>query len=188
MAPPKLGTSQAGAPPKLGAPSANATMPDLQKLPQRVGIQRKGRATITTRTEGTMLALSIATCLARAGGPAGERINSALPIRRSCSLSPILGALCLSDLEAELGDIGLFIARDMDDWNVLAPTRGTVRRAVRRIRRIVASLGMELAPEKTFVGRVNRGFEFLDYRPWPRGPPGGRGDVPEVRRTCDPAL
>ncbi len=90
-------------------------------------------------------------------------------IPRGCPLSPLLGALCLADLEAEMGRLGLFFARFMDDWVVLATTRWKLRRAVRRIREIVAGLGMELAPEKTFVGRVSRGFDFLGYHFGPYG-------------------
>ncbi|MCP4546681.1 MAG: hypothetical protein GY835_09490 [bacterium] len=90
-------------------------------------------------------------------------------IPRGCPLSPLLGALCLADLEAEMGRLGLFFARFMDDWVVLATTRWKLRRAVRRIREIIAGLGMELAPEKTFEGRVARGFDFLGYRFGPEG-------------------
>ena len=59
---------------------------------------------------------------------------------------------------------GLFYARFMDDWVVLAPTRWKLRAAVRCVNQTLAELKVQQHPDKTFVGRISRGFDFLGYR------------------------
>jgi hypothetical protein len=45
-----------------------------------------------------------------------------------------------------------------------APIRWKLRRAVKIVNQTLAALGLEKHPEKTFVGRVEKGFDFLGYR------------------------
>ena len=59
---------------------------------------------------------------------------------------------------------GLFYVRFMDDLLVLAPTRWKLRRAVRLVNEILGALRLEKHPDKTFIGRIERGFDFLRYR------------------------
>ncbi len=58
---------------------------------------------------------------------------------------------------------GQFYVRFMDDILVLAPTRWTLRRAVKAVNAVLASLRLEKHPDKTFIGRIERGFDFLGY-------------------------
>ncbi len=51
----------------------------------------------------------------------------------------------------------------MDDWVILAPTRWSLRRAVRMVNQTLHELRLEQHPDKTFVGRIERGFTFLGY-------------------------
>jgi hypothetical protein len=51
----------------------------------------------------------------------------------------------------------------MDDVVLLAPTRHKLRRAVRVLNQTFDALGLEKHPDKTFIGRVERGFDFLGY-------------------------
>jgi hypothetical protein len=51
----------------------------------------------------------------------------------------------------------------MDDWVVLAPTRWKQRAAVRLVNQALAKLRLKKHPQKTFVGRAARGFDFLGY-------------------------
>ncbi len=62
-----------------------------------------------------------------------------------------------------------FYIRFMDDWVVLAPTRWQLRAAVRCVNQTMAELKLEQHPDKTFVGRISRGFDFLGYRFSPEG-------------------
>lgn len=85
-------------------------------------------------------------------------------ISRGCPLSPIMGAFFLSELDEALERTGLFFVRYMDDVIVLAPTRWKLRRAVRLVNEMLTGLRLGKAPEKTFTGRVERGFDFLGFR------------------------
>jgi hypothetical protein len=90
-------------------------------------------------------------------------------ISRGCPLSPIISAFFLAELDAALERTGPFFVRFMDDVIVLAPTRWKLRRAVKVVNEVLTGLGLEKAPEKTFIGRVERGFDFLGFRLSPDG-------------------
>jgi len=78
-------------------------------------------------------------------------------------LSPILGAFFLTELDAALEQLGLFYLRFMDDIVVLAPTRWKLRAAVKVVHRTLAGLHLEIQPTKTFIGKIDKGFDFLGY-------------------------
>ena len=59
--------------------------------------------------------------------------------------------------------LGLFYVRFMDDILVLAPTRWKLRKAVKTVNGILESLGLEKHPDKTVIGRIENGFDFLGY-------------------------
>ncbi len=80
-----------------------------------------------------------------------------------CPLSPLMGALYLTPVDDAMAETGVFYARFMDDWVVLAPTRWKLREAIRRVNQGLAGLEVQQHPDKTFIGRVNRGFDFLGY-------------------------
>ena len=52
----------------------------------------------------------------------------------------------------------------MDGWVVLAPTRWKLREAVRSVNQTLAELKVQEHPDKTFAGRVSRGFGVLGNR------------------------
>ena len=81
-------------------------------------------------------------------------------ISRGC---PLIGAFHLRCLDEAMAQHGLFYVRFMDDILVLAPTRWKLRRAVRSLNEVFAVLGLEQHPDKTFIGRIERGFDFLGY-------------------------
>jgi len=80
-----------------------------------------------------------------------------------------MGALYLKPLDDAMADSGLFYARFMDDWVVLAPTRWKLRKAVTLVNKTLNALNVWQHPDKTFIGRVDRGFDFLGYRFGPNG-------------------
>jgi RNA-directed DNA polymerase len=80
-----------------------------------------------------------------------------------CPLSPLLGAFFLGELDTRLEATGLFFVRFMDDVIVLAPTRHKLRRAVKIVNETFDELALAKHPDKTFIGRVERGFDFLGY-------------------------
>ena len=84
-------------------------------------------------------------------------------ISLGCPLSPLMGALFLKPLDDWMAELGCFYVRFMDDWVVLAPTRWRLRKAIKAVNEVVADLWVEQHPDKTFIGRVARGFDFLGY-------------------------
>lgn len=89
-------------------------------------------------------------------------------ISLGCPLSPLMGALYLKPLDDKMEKLGLFYARFMDDWVVIAPTRWKLREAVRIVNEILNKLRVEKHPDKTFIGKVAKGFDFLGYFLKPR--------------------
>lgn len=99
-------------------------------------------------------------------------------------LRPIFGRSCyhpvgrggakkaVRDVAEQLGentfvfrsDVKSYYARFMNDWVVPAPTRRKLRTAIRAVNERLSALKVEQHPDKTFVGRISRGFDFLGYR------------------------
>jgi hypothetical protein len=84
------------------------------------------------------------------------------------AISPLLGALYLTPLDRAMQvmelRLGIFYQRFMDDWVILAPSRHKLRAALRVMYEVLTQLRLEVHPNKRFVGRTTRGFDFLGYR------------------------
>jgi RNA-directed DNA polymerase len=86
-----------------------------------------------------------------------------------CPLSLLIGAVFLTDLNERMTRTGLFYRRFMDDILVLAPSRWTLRAAVKMVNDALSRLDLEKHPDKAFIGRIARGFDFLGYHIAPGG-------------------
>ena len=53
--------------------------------------------------------------------------------------------------------------RYMDDILILAPTRWKLKKAIQVLNQTFNELKLEKHPEKTLIGRLGRGFDFLGY-------------------------
>ncbi len=84
-------------------------------------------------------------------------------ISLGCPLSPLIGAFFLKALDERMGKLGLCYVRFMDDIVVLSPTRWKLRKAVKVVNQVLGSLNLEKHPDKTLIGRIERGFDFLGY-------------------------
>ena len=85
-------------------------------------------------------------------------------ISLGCPLSPLMGTLYLKPLDNLMERQGLPYVRYMDDWVILAKTRWALRRVVQQVNTILDHLKLEKHPDKTFIGRIDRGFDFSVYR------------------------
>ena len=92
----------------------------------------------------------------------GEFYSPPTGICRGCSLSPLIGASLLHHVDQYFGaQDNLFYCRYMDDFVVLASGRWPLRRAVKALHRYFALDGFEAHPDKTQLGRIEDGFEWL---------------------------
>lgn len=92
----------------------------------------------------------------------GEFYTPERGICRGCSLSPLLGALHLYEVDAHFSaQEDIVYARYMDDFVILAKSRWALRRQVRALNGYFAQYGFEQHPDKTFIGRVSRGLDWL---------------------------
>ena len=54
--------------------------------------------------------------------------------------------------------------RSMDDWVITAETRHQMNRAIKTMHKILDSLKLTVHPDKRFIGKTEKGFEFLGHR------------------------
>ena len=84
-------------------------------------------------------------------------------IGRGSPLSPLLAAIYLKPLDDAMDRAGIAYVRYMDDWVILEKRRWPLRRAIRRVNAILNDLKLITHPDKTWVGTIHRGFDFLGY-------------------------
>jgi hypothetical protein len=92
-------------------------------------------------------------------------------ISAGCPLSPLIGAFHLYKLDCLVTQKHprCFYIRYMDDILILAPSRWQLRRAIATMNGVLEELGLEQHPDKTTIGPVARGFDFLGYTYSPAG-------------------
>ena len=90
-------------------------------------------------------------------------------ISLGCPLSPLIGALYLKLMDDRMEKTGLFYVRFMDDWIVLSPNRWKLKKAIQIVNQTLNELKVEKHPDKTFIGRLAKGFDFLGYSFEPKG-------------------
>lgn len=114
----------------------------------------------------------------------GEFYTPPSGIPRGCALSPLLGASFLWYVDGGFErERGLFYVRYMDDFLFLSQRRWPVRRAVARLHQYFENTGFECHPDKTTVGRVEKGFDWLGVWFDERGPVGIAPRALENHRT-----
>lgn len=83
-------------------------------------------------------------------------------ISRGCPLSPLMGALHLYDMDAHFSrQQGIHYARYMDDVIILATSRWSLRKQTRQLMQWFSEYGFEAHPDKTFIGRTEKGFDWM---------------------------
>jgi hypothetical protein len=85
-------------------------------------------------------------------------------ISRGCPLSPLLSALYLTSLDDKLShNKNICYWRYMDDICVLAKKRWHLRDAIKQLNLEFNALKVKQHPDKKFIGRIEKGFNFLGY-------------------------
>lgn len=84
-------------------------------------------------------------------------------VAKGASLSPLLGAFYLSELDEKMEALDIKYFRYMDDILVLSKSRWKLKKAIRILNRTFEDLKLEIHPEKTMIGRTERGFDFLGF-------------------------
>jgi len=102
-----------------------------------------------------------------------DRDAELTPVTRGISkrspLSPILGALYLKALDEAMEKLSserqgsVIYIRYVDDILRLADTPRTFRRAIRLLNQHLAAAGLAKHPDKTSIGKIEKGFDFLGY-------------------------
>lgn len=83
-------------------------------------------------------------------------------ISRGCPLSPLMGALHLYDMDEHFAkQKAIHYARYMDDIIILAKSRGALRRHTKRLMQWFSEYGFEAHPDKTYIGRTDKGFDWM---------------------------
>jgi hypothetical protein len=94
--------------------------------------------------------------------------TKASKIPRGSSLSPLLGAFYLLELDQKMEKLDVKCFRYMDDILISATTRWKLKKAIRMLNHTFNELKLEKPPDKTLIGRTERGFDFLGYFLRPR--------------------
>lgn len=83
-------------------------------------------------------------------------------ISRGCPLSPLMGALHLYDMDEHFAkQKAIHYARYMDDIIILAKSRWSLRRHNKRLMQWFSAYGFEAHPDKTYIGRTEKGFDWM---------------------------
>lgn len=92
-------------------------------------------------------------------------------ICRGCALSPLIGGSLLRHIDGFFtAREGMWYARYMDDFLLLTRTRRQLRSGIQRLHEFFDLGGFETHPDKTQLGRIERGFDWLGVWFVPTGP------------------
>lgn len=86
-----------------------------------------------------------------------------LGVAQGNSLSPLLGNIALAHFDEAMNEGDCRCIRYIDDFIIMAPTERAANSRLRKAKRLLGDLSMELSPEKSSRGgtSIDEGFDFL---------------------------
>ena len=93
----------------------------------------------------------------------GCLVSQTQGIPKGGPLSIVIGTIYLVDLDQISRTADTQYIRYMDDIILLSHSRHRLRQLIKQVYKVLDALGLKLAAAKTFIGRVNKGFDFLGY-------------------------
>jgi len=90
-------------------------------------------------------------------------------IPRGCALSPLFGAIYLLPLDQLARYNKIDYVRYMDDIVFFFKTRHQLKNMLKKIYSCLDGIQLKLSKPKTWIGRVEKGFDYLGYRISPEG-------------------
>jgi RNA-directed DNA polymerase len=86
----------------------------------------------------------------------------------SGAISPLLGAVYLTPLDRTMQALAqrqpIKYQRFMDDYLIFAKSRHALRKAIKSMYDVLATLKLQVHPDKRFIGLSRKGVDFLGYR------------------------
>ena len=84
------------------------------------------------------------------------------------AISPLLGGLYLTPLDRAMEHLckknWIRYQRFMDDYVIFAKTRNKLKAAIKRMYAVLDTLQLTVHPDKRYIGKTEKGFDFLGYR------------------------
>jgi len=94
----------------------------------------------------------------------GDYIDIEQSLPMGSPLSPILGALMLLPLSNYFdAKSNVYYCSFMDDFIIMCKGKSQQKRMLKKLYQLLDPLQLELHPDKTFIGRITKGFDFLGY-------------------------
>jgi hypothetical protein len=101
----------------------------------------------------------------------GEIVTPGKGICRGSALSPLIGGSVLRHVDNYFATREeIFYARYMDDFIFFTQTRWHLRKAIKRLHEFFDLGGLETHPDKTQLGKIEKGFDWLGIWYAPEGP------------------
>lgn len=94
----------------------------------------------------------------------GTYLSNNTGIPKGGPLSVVLGTLYLVDMDRLTTQQNIKYVRYMDDVLIFCKNRFLLRKIIKQVYRILATLKLTLAKSKTYIGKAGKGFDFLGYR------------------------
>ncbi len=86
-------------------------------------------------------------------------------ISTGCIFSPLMGAIVLRSLDNKISEKNnVSYIRDRDDWVMWTQTKVVLRKYIKLMHTTLKELKFKFALDKTYIGKISQGFDFLGYR------------------------